>query len=136
MKNRLILLVFPIVTLILEILPYGAVCNFASGPNETHRHTFSYFDLTPYGYANFAPLLTAIATCAILVVLLIYFFTYKHCMIKNTKILLYIGIILSLCPLLYGIRNFSLVGALITLSLIAELILLFVTYKKTKQNPT
>ena len=66
MKKRFQYLLLPIITLILEILPYGAVCNFAPSPTERIRKTFSYFDLIPFGYANFAPFLTAIITCAIL----------------------------------------------------------------------
>ena len=127
MKKRLLYLIFPIITLILEILPFGAVCNFANPEGEPWRRTFSYFDLTPFGYANFAPLLTAIITCAILVLLLIYLFTYNAKMITAIKVLLCIGVVLSLCPLLLGINYFSFVAALITASLIAELIFVFAT---------
>ena len=129
MKKRLLYFILPIITLILEILPYGAVCNFARPDGEPWRKTFSYFDLTPFGYANFAPLLTAVTSCAILGLLLVYCFTEKHRMITVTKVLLCIGTVLSLCPLLYGISSFSVVGSLITISLIAELVLLFVAVK-------
>lgn len=127
MKKRLLYLIFPIITLILEILPFGAVCNFANPEGEPWRRTFSYFDLTPFGYANFAPLLTAIITCAILVLLLIYLFTDNVKMITAIKVLLCIGVVMSLCPLLLGINYFSFVAALITASLIAELIFVFAT---------
>ena len=127
MKKRLLYLIFPIITLILEILPFGAVCNFANPEGEPWRRTFSYFDLTPFGYANFAPLLTAIITCAILVLLLIYMFTDNVKMITAIKALLCIGVVMSLCPLLLGINYFSFVAALITASLIAELIFVFAT---------
>ena len=127
MKKRLLYLIFPIITLILEILPFGAVCNFANPEGEPWRRTFSYFDLTPFGYANFAPLLTAIITCAILVLLLIYMFTDNVKMITAIKVLLCIGVVMSLCPLLLGINYFSFVAALITASLIAELIFVFAT---------
>ena len=129
MKKRLLCLILPVVTLILEILPYGAVCNFANPEGEPWRKTFSYFDLTPWGNANFAPFLTAINTCAILTLLLVYLFTNKHRMITVTKVLLCIGTVLSLCPVLFGISFFSVVGALITTSLIAELVVLFVAVK-------
>lgn len=124
MKKRLLYLILPIITLILEILPYGAVCNFANPEGEPWRKTFSYFDLTPFGYANFAPLLTAITTCAILALLLVYWITDKPRLIRTIRILLNVAIVLSLCPLLYGIRFFSVTGAAITASLIAELVLL------------
>ena len=72
MKKRFLYLILPIITLILEALPYGAVCVFASSPTERLRETFSYFDLTPFGYANFAPLFTAIITSLIFILLVIY----------------------------------------------------------------
>ena len=54
----------------LELTPYGAVLNFAhpveDGTIGTFRETFSYFSLTPFGYANFFPLLTAVLTVALL----------------------------------------------------------------------
>ena len=138
MKKRFLYLILPIITLILEILPYGAVCNFMRPPSEVNpdapvghfRELYSYFDLTPFGYANFAPLLTAILTCAILIMLLIYLFTGKQGIASATKVMVGIGVLLSLCPLLFGINFFSVVGALITVSLIAEFILMQFTMKK------
>lgn len=130
MKKRLLFLLLPVITLILEISPYGAVCNFASAYGVVHRETFSYFDLVVFGYANFSPLFTATITCVIFVLLVIYLFTNKYRVIAITKVLLCIGVILSICPLLYGINYFSLVGALITALLIAESVLLFTSVKR------
>mgnify|MGYP003300393206 CR=1 FL=1 len=130
MKKRILYLLLPVVTLILEILPYGAVCVFATSPTERIRETFSYFDLTPFGYANFAPFLTALVTCIILILLLVYLFTQKPRTVSVAKVFLCIGVILSLCPLLYGIDFFSVVGALISASFIAELVLLLVAAKR------
>ena len=130
MKKRLVYLILPVITLVLEILPYGAVCNFANPEGEPWRRTFSYFDLMPFGYANFSPLLTAITTCVIFVLLLIYLFKDKIVFVKFAKNLLLAGTVLSLCPLLYGINFFSVVGAFITVSLIAELLVLSITLKK------
>lgn len=50
--------------LILEILPLGAVMVFAAGPDGRFVEVCSYFSLLPLGYANFAPMLTEIATIA------------------------------------------------------------------------
>ena len=144
MKKRFLYLILPIITLILEILPYGAVCNFMRPPSEVNpdapvghfRELYSYFDLTPFGYANFAPLLTAILTCAILVMLLIYLFTGKQGIASATKVMVGLGVLLSLCPLLFGINFFSVVGALITVSLIAEFILMQFTMKKVPTEMT
>ena len=136
MKKRFLYLILPIITLILEILPYGAVCNFANPEGVPWRKTFSYFDLTPFGYANFTPFLTAILTCVILVMLLIYLFTDKQGIASATKVMVGIGMPLSLCPLLFGIHFFSVVGALITTSLVAQFVLMQLTIKKVPIETT
>jgi len=122
--KRLLYLILPVITLVLEILPYGAVCNFANPYGEPWRETYSYFSLLPFGYANFAPLLTAILTCLIMVLLIAYCVTGKYSIVKITKATLCFAVVLSLCPLLFGVTFFSIVGALITASLVAELLLL------------
>ena len=114
----------PIITIILEVLPYGAVCNFANPEGEPLRMTYSYFSLTPFGYANFAPFLTAISTCALFVLLSIHFFAENETLLRRTKMLNGAAIILSVCPLLYGLSYYSVIGCLITLSLVAEMLLL------------
>lgn len=134
MKKRLLYLILPIITLILEILPYGAICNFANPEGEPWRKTFSYFDLTPFGYANFAPFLTAIITCLIFVLLIIYSIKGNIRTAIKAKNILYVAIILSLGPLIFGITYFSLVGSLITLLLIAELLLLIFNIKNSTKN--
>ena len=131
MKKRIQYLIVPIITLILELLPYGAVCNFAPSPTERYRETFSYFDLVPFGYANFAPLFTAIISCLIFLLLLIYCINGNIRTAIIARNILYVGLILSICPLIYGISYFSFVGALITISLAAELIVLQSHVKKS-----
>ena len=133
MRKRLIYLILPIITLILEILPYGAVCNFANPEGEPWRRTFSYFDLTPFGYANFSPLLTALITCLVFLLLLIFCITGKaHLAIKGKNIL-YVAVVLSLVPLTLGLSYFSLVAGFITLSLTAELLFLQFTVKNLRE---
>ena len=128
MKKRLLYLIAPITTLILEIIPYGAVCNFArpatDGSIGHFRELYSYFDLLPFGYANFAPLITAILSCIILLLVVIYCITGKQKVLSIVKNTLPISAVISLCPLLLGIHFFSIVGALITVSLIAQIILI------------
>ena len=132
MKKRFLSLILPIVTLILEILPYGAVCNFMRPPSSVNpdapvghfRELYSYFDLTPFGYANFAPLITAIITCIVLLILLIYCFTGKEKLARTAKNILCVGAVISFGPLVLGPHFLSVVGVLISLSLIAEFIVL------------
>ena len=133
MKKRFLYLPLLIATLILEILPYGAVCVFAPSPTETVRETFSYFDPLPFGYANFAPLLTAIVTCAILALLVVYLFTGERRVMTVTKVMTGIAVLLSLCPLVLGVRYYSVVGAIITLSLVAELLVLHGASKRNEK---
>ena len=130
MKKRLLYLILPIITLILEILPYGAVCVFAPSPTESVKETFSYFDLTPFGYANFAPFLTAIITCLIFVLLLVFCIKGNVRTAIKAKNILYVAVVISLGPLVFGITYFSLFAGLITLSLVAELLFLQFTIKR------
>lgn len=129
MKKRLLYLILPIITLILEILPYGAVCNFkrpsADGTSIGHfRELYSYFDLTPFGWANFAPLITAIITCIVLLILVIYCFTGKEKLARTAKNILCVGAVISFGPLVLGPHFLSVVGILISISLIGEFLLL------------
>lgn len=134
MKKRFLYLLLPVIILILEILPHGAVCIFATSPTEKIKETFSYFDLIPFGYANFAPLLTAIITCLIFVLLLIFCIKGNVRMAVKAKNMLYVAIVISLGPLIFGIEYFSLVAGLITLSLVGELLLLQFTIKRISTN--
>ncbi len=118
MKKKLFMLCTTLTALMLEILPYGAVCNFANPEGKPWRRTYSYFDMTPFGYANFAPLIVAILTCILIALLVISILAKK----PIRKLLLYVSTIsavLSLAPLLYGIEFFSVVGALISIALFA-----------------
>lgn len=132
-KKKLLYLILPIITIFLQILPYGAVCNFANPEGNPWRRTYSYFSLTPFGYANFAPLLTAIGTCVIAILLILYCFTGKDSIVKTAKVLLCVSVVLSLCPLVFGINYFSVVGVLVTITLIAELFLLYFTTNRTQR---
>lgn len=129
MKKRWIYCILPMITLILEILPFGAVCNFANPEGEPWRETFSYFDLLPFGYANFSPFLTAILTCVVLALTVVFCLTGRYGVVKALKAVLCAAVILSLCPLLLGVRYVSVVGILISLSLLAEGILFWVSAK-------
>lgn len=138
MKKRFLYLLLPIITLTLEILPYGAVCNFArpaaDGSIGHFRELYSYFDLTPFGYANFAPLITAVISCVVLLIVMLFYITGKQKLAIIARNILFICTLFSLGPLLFGINYFSIVGALITISLVAELLLLHFAVKKQKQD--
>lgn len=67
-KQRKILALIPLIlAIILEILPLGAAIRTYTPSNGTNTQVFSYFSLTPFGYANFTPLIVGILSCVILV---------------------------------------------------------------------
>ena len=140
MKKRIRILILPLIALILEILPYGAVCNFmlpsADGTSVGRfRELYSYFDLTPFGYANFAPMITAVLTCVLVLLIVIYCFTGRPGLFNTIRTFVWICTVISLGPLVLGIRFYSVIGGLITMAFIAELVLLFLktgAYKNTQ----
>ena len=126
MKKKFIVLCILLCTLVLEILPYGAVCNFGNPEGEPFRETFSYFSFIPYGYAHFSPLITAVMTCVLLLIVLIAIL-FKKELGKKTAVFSGICAAISLCPLLYGIAYYSIVGAWISACLIAVMVAIMFT---------
>ena len=119
MKKKIILLCILIAALVLEALPNGVVLRFANPEGDPYRETYSYFSLTPYGYANIFPLITAVLTC-VLLLLLIISIIFKKELGKSAAIISGIASVLSLCPLpLFGADEFTAIGAGISLCLIA-----------------
>ena len=125
--KKIRLLILPIITIILQILPCGAVLVFAPSPTERVRETFSYFNLTPFGYANFAPFITALLTCIILLLALISIKLEK--MLKAVFWLSLAAAIISLLPLVFGIDYYSVVGGIITITLAIESVLAKISAK-------
>jgi len=132
MKKKLIMLGATLTALILEILPYGAVLNFANPEGEPHRYTYSYFDLTPFGYANFAPFIVAILTC-VLLVLIVASVILKKALKKPIAAVSTIAAVLSLLPMLFGLDYVSFVGLLISAALICTAVISFIQ-KREEQS--
>lgn len=131
MKKKLIMLCTTLIALVLEILPYGAVCNFALDEGENLHQTFSYFDLTPFGYANFAPFIVALLTCALTVMLVVSLVSNKT--MRNPILTVSaVATLLSFAPLLFGISYFSVVGACISVALLFTTLVAF--FQKDVRN--
>ena len=131
--KRIFALSAALLALAFEIMPYGAVCNFATPPGEPPlRLTYSYFSLIPFGYAHFSPFIVAMLTCALTVMLFVYFFVGQR-MRKSVLIVAATAALLSLAPLLLGLSYYSLVGALITVCLIIATVLVLLD-KKTAES--
>ena len=115
--KKSLFVILPLVALILELLPYGAVLNFANPDGEPWRKTYSYFSMMPFGYANIGPLITAILTCVLLVLVVVYLFKPRKGL--NTAILNVAGFATaaSLLPLMFGFDYITVIGVIITLLL-------------------
>lgn len=122
MKKKIITLALLLSALILEILPYGAVCNFANPEGEPFRKTYSYFSMIPYGYGDFGPLITALLTCVLLVIIVLSILLKKDWS-KSISIISAIATLTSLAPLMFGFSNFSLVGAMISACILATFVI-------------
>ena len=125
MKNKRILAsVFPIVALILAALPYGAVLNFFDPETGVIKRTYSYFNLTPFAYANFAPFITALLTVSLLALSVWYCVKENKNLKIGMTVLSVVAFACSLLPLAYGISYFSVVGAFISVALLSNSCLL------------
>ena len=120
-KQPIIAFAILIVILVLELLPYGAVLHFGNPEGEPFRATFSYFDLIPYGYANFGPFITAILTCVLLVLSIINLLVETGKIKTIIKIVSLIAFVISLAPLL--VNCYSVLGGAISVLLLLVFII-------------
>lgn len=130
-KYREAFVLLPVLALVLELLPYGAVLNFANPEGEPFRRTYSYFSLEPFGYANFGPLVTAILTCAITILTVTWIFNRSKVLGRVIAVLGAAASVASITPLLYGFESISVVGALISAVLIGQTAMVVIYNKRT-----
>ena len=120
-KQPIIVFAVSIAILVLELLPYGAVLNFANAEGEVLRSTYSYFDLTPYGYANFGPFITAILTCILLMTSFVNLLVDSRKLRASIRIVSVVALLASLAPL--PINCYSVWGGTISLLLLLVFII-------------
>ncbi len=130
-KIKIVNLVLLLVTLIMEILPYGAVLFFGNPEGSDWRYTYSYFSLTPFGYAVFGPLITGIITCALMLLSIIVLFKNSKKLSKTIFVFGCIAVLASLSPLLYGLRYFNMVSLAISVLLIVFTAISFCVIRKS-----
>lgn len=118
-KFKIVNLILLVVTLILEILPYGAVLCFGNPEGEDWYRTYSFFSRVPFGYANFGPFITALITCVLLILTVIALLKDGKKINTTIFVLGCISAVTSLSPLLYGLRYFNIVSLAISVLLIA-----------------
>ena len=127
MKKRIMIFV----SLLCAILSIGAmafpgayVMRWASpNPNDIWTSSYSYFSMTPYGYANFFPLITAILVIVCAVFLLLQIFLGKF--IKTAFTLTTIGLFTSVFALLMSYEKTApgiIITALLIISVGSQLV--------------
>lgn len=117
--KRLLLSVLPLAALILELLPSGVVLRFANPEGEPWVRTYCHFDLTPFGYANFGPLIAAVLTCMLLLLVVIYLIKPRKGL--NTAIMNVSGFaaVAAFGPLIFGTEYLTVIGIVVGLLLVA-----------------
>ena len=120
--KKIFLILWPVLVLILEALPTGAVLCFAVSPSEKIRKTFSYFSLTVFGNANFGPLITAVLSCILLILAVLVLVTQRRGFALAFFDCSIAAFIISLFPILYGMEFYSFTGAGISFLSAAEIV--------------
>ena len=127
LKNALLTCLLPAAAVILELLPSGAVLHMAAGPHDSIKYAYPYFSLTPFGYANFGPLIAAVLTAPLLILGIIYAARYKSGLLKAQRWVSLAALLASLMPAaMLGAEYLTGVGAAITALLFAQTLVCFV----------
>ena len=124
-KRTFVLLAIAITILSLELLPYGAVLEFAHmSPDLTlsyYEQHFSYFDPMVYGHGHFGPLITAVLTCMLAVITVIAVFFENRAVRITLRAVSVLTLLCSLTPMLTGC--YSPVGMAISVLLLVTCII-------------
>lgn len=117
-KRKLLSLIILVIILVLELLPYGAVMSYTQPEVGTMTKTLSCFSLISFRQGNVYPLITAILTCIMLVLSLIYFVKPIASLGLIMKAILLVSILTSIAPIRYLL--YSVGSGAISALLIAE----------------
>ena len=128
--KRIALLVLPLTALILELFPSGVVLRFANPEGEPWVRTYCHFDLTPFGYANFGPLIAAALTCVLLLLVVIYLIKPRKGL--NTAIMNVSGFaaVAAFAPVMFGLEYLTVIGIVVGLLLVATFGACFIKEKQ------
>ena len=126
-KKNMVTLFLSVIAVVLEILPYGAVLSFGLDSGETSESYYSYFSLTPYGYANFLPFITAVLTCVLVIMTVIILFKDSPKLKKACKVLALCAFAVAAAS--FALANFTITAALIALALCGVWVGALIIYK-------
>ncbi len=126
--KRIFVCLPPLVALILELLPWGVVLRFMSDPSLPSQVVkTSYFDPLPFGYGNFAPMITAVLTCMLLAIMLVYLAKGSQKLMNAGKFIALTAAVVSVLPAF--LSAYTLIGGVISLCLAGETVMLFMARK-------
>lgn len=142
MKKRKLILTFTFaVAVVLELLPFGVMCNFSDG-EQTVLRRFSYFSMVPYAYGCMLPLVAAILSVAALVLSIIVYLMPKSAgrrAVAVPWIIVAVAAVASVASMLHMLLRWewrTLPGALIVAVLVAGTALaVFASRKETDGKP-
>lgn len=128
--KKVLLIMMPIAALILELLPNGVVLRFANPEGEPWVKTYSHFNVTPFGYANFEPLIAAVLTCMLLLLVVIYLIKPRKGL--NTAIMNVSGFaaVAAFTPVMFGLEYLTVIGIVVGLLLAATFGACFIKEKQ------
>ncbi len=129
-RQKIFTLIHLVILLVLETIPYGAVCNFADEGGESIRKTYSYFSLVPYGYANFGPFVTAVLTVVLFALCAVNLIKQTAPVTKLTSALSAFALFFSVLPLTLGFSYWSVAGVCIT-AILVRVTMLNIKIKKS-----
>ena len=126
---NLALIASAILAIVLECLPKGVklVC---SDDGILYNEWYAYFDFTPYAYAFFAPFLTAWLTVVVLILAVVALFRGGRRFRITLTALSGLAALLSLLHLCEGMRYYTVIGGLISASLIFCTLFAFLSIPK------
>ena len=117
MRKKILSIILPLAAVILETLPTGTVMYFGNPSGDPFRQTFSYFDPIHWGYADFAPNLTALLTCVLLVLVLVNALVQNKKLTRAVSVVAALAAVFSLLTFVFGGTTLIGVGISVLLSL-------------------
>lgn len=115
MKRKSAMTLISFLVIVLEIIPTGVVCLFSDDNGVTIKKTFSYFDLTPYAYGDFAPFITALLSCLTLILCIVYCLRGRRSINSAIAIFSLFAAFISVIPIIY--EDYTIVGVIISAGL-------------------
>lgn len=121
---KILSMVFIVIAIVLEALPYGVKLKFIAEGQNTIWRSYSYFDITPFGYGSFTPIITAVLTVLLAAASVISLIIKRNTPTLNRTLFTVevITAIISVFPALYGLDYITPIGCFITLTLAVSVV--------------